>query len=153
MPKVNKSATATAVQTTPAPAQKVAAKTATSIPVTTPKANTANVVRDNQTKPLQPVSDPTPAKSEQEIILKYVSPTAREVKVAGNFNGWQPQATPLKNNGNGEWTVRLTLRAGHYEYRFVVDGHWVEDPHAAHRGPNPYGGFNSVLTVPPVARR
>jgi 1,4-alpha-glucan branching enzyme len=85
---------------------------------------------------------------EQEIILTYFAPLAREVKVAGDFNGWRPDATPLKNTGAGEWVVRLMLRSGQYEYRFVVDGRWTEDPQVSQRMANPHGGFNSVLTVP-----
>jgi hypothetical protein len=34
----------------------------------------------------QPVAERFPALEEQEIVLKFVSPTAREVKVAGEFN-------------------------------------------------------------------
>src|ERR1039457_1494739 len=97
---------------------------------------------------IQPISERFPALEEQEIILTYFAPLAREVKVAGNFNGWSPDATPLKNTGAGEWVVRLMLRSGQYEYRFVVDGRWIEDPQASPRMANPYGGFNSVFLVP-----
>jgi len=157
MPKTVKSNTATITQAVPAPAQKAAPKVAAPVPAapaleTKTNVSTGNAARKDHSKPAESVSDRSPAKEEQEITLKYVSHTAREVKVAGNFNGWHPNATPLKNNGTGEWTVRLALRSGQYEYRFVVDGHWVEDPQAAQRGANPYGGFNSILTVPLTAR-
>ncbi len=85
---------------------------------------------------------------EQEIILTLFAPKARAVNVAGNFNGWCPETTPLKNMGAGKWAVRLKLRSGLYEYRFITDGRWSEDPRAAQRVANPYGGFNSVLLVP-----
>ena len=49
--------------------------------------------------PVQPVSERFPALEEQEIILTLFAPEAREVNVAGNFNGWRPDATPLKNTG------------------------------------------------------
>jgi hypothetical protein len=97
---------------------------------------------------IQPVSERFPALEEQEIILKYFDPIAREVKVAGNFNDWCPVVTPLENTGAGEWVVSLMLRSGQYEYRFVVDGEWREDPQASQRIANPHGGFNSVLLVP-----
>jgi hypothetical protein len=102
--------------------------------------------------PIQPVSERFPALEEQEIILSFLAPEAREVAVAGNFNGWRPDATPLKNTGAGEWVVRLMLRSGQYEYRFVVDGRWSEDPGASQRVANPYGDFNSVLVVPLAVR-
>src|ERR1035437_3975917 len=78
----------------------------------------------NPQPPIQPVSERFPALEEREIILTFFAPEAREVKVAGNFNGWRPEATPLKNAGAGKWVVRLRFRSGQYEYRFVVDGRW-----------------------------
>ena len=101
---------------------------------------------------IQPVSERFPALEEQEIILTFFAPEAREVNVAGNFNNWRPDATPLKNTGDKEWVVRLMLRSGQYEYRFVVDGRWSEDPGASQRVANPYGDFNSVLVVPLAVR-
>ena len=102
----------------------------------------------NPQPPIQPVSERFPALEEQEIIFTFFGPEAREVNVAGNFNGWRPDATPLKNTDAGKWIVRLMLRSGQYEYRFVVDGRWSEDPRASQRVANPYGSFNSVLQVP-----
>jgi 1,4-alpha-glucan branching enzyme len=114
----------------------------------TKKTSESAASKINPSPRMQPVSERFPALEEQEIILTLVAPEAREVKVAGNFNGWRPEATPLKNTGAGEWVVRLSLRSGRYEYRFVVDGCWSEDSRAASRAANPYGGFNSVFIVP-----
>lgn len=102
----------------------------------------------NPYPPNQPVAERFPALEEQEIVLEFVSQTAREVKVAGEFNDWRPESTPLIKAKDGEWVVRLMLRAGEYEYRLVVDGQWIEDPEADQRAANPHGGFNSVLRVP-----
>ena len=98
--------------------------------------------------PFQPISERFPALEEQEVLFTFFAPEARTVFVAANFNGWRPDATPLKNLGAGEWAVRLMLRSGQYEYRFVEDGRWREDPRASQRVENPYGGLNSVLSVP-----
>ena len=88
----------------------------------------------------------------QEAVLEYVSPTARDVKVAAVFNGWRPDSTPMIKTKDGDWRVRLMLRAGEYEYLLVVDGQWIEDPEADQRSANPHGGFNSVLMVPLAVR-
>ncbi len=69
------------------------------------------------------------------------------VLVAGTFNGWRPEAGPLVRTEDGEWNIRLLLEAGQYEYRFVVDGVWVDDPRATQSAPNPHGSRNSVLRV------
>jgi len=118
-------------------------------PKETPESSASKI---NSPPPMQPVSERFPALEEQEIILTLLAPEAREVKVAGNFNAWRPEATPMKNTGAGKWVVRLMLRSGQYEYRFFVDGRWSEDPLATQRVANPYGGFNSVLLVPLAVR-
>ncbi len=98
--------------------------------------------------PIEPLSERYPALEEQDVVLTFSAPEAGEVNVAGNFNGWRPEATPLKNTGAGEWMARLRFRSGQYEYCFVVDGRWCEDPLSSQRVANPYGGFNSILRVP-----
>jgi 1,4-alpha-glucan branching enzyme len=97
---------------------------------------------------IQPVSDRFPALEKREVVFTLFAPGAADVHVAGNFNDWRPDATPLKHAGVGKWSVRLMLRSGQYEYRFIVDGRWIEDPQAVQRVANPSGEFNSVLMVP-----
>ena len=80
-------------------------------------------------------------------LLTY-QPRAGSVYVAGTFNGWESQATPLIRLADGEWSVQLTLKPGRYEYRFVVDGEWKDDPMASRFVANPFGGLNSVIEVP-----
>jgi len=124
-------------------------------PKGTMKSNPApgrTAVKESPPPPIQPVAERFPALEEQEVIFTTLAPEAREVNVAGNFNDWRPEATPMKNTGEGEWVGRLMLRAGQYEYRFVVDGQWREDARAPQRVPNPHGGFNSVLMVPLAVR-
>jgi len=101
---------------------------------------------------IQPISERFPALEQQEIILTFSAQEAKEVTVAGDFNGWSPDAAPLEKTGDGDWAVRLMLRSGQYEYRFVVDGRWCEDPRASGRAACPFGGFNSVLMVPLAVR-
>ena len=81
------------------------------------------------------------------VRLEVYQPAAIDVCVAGSFNDWQPQATPLVPLGNGKWAKELTLPYGRYEYRFVVDGAWLTDPAAKEIAPNPFGSENAVLTV------
>jgi hypothetical protein len=77
-------------------------------------------VQDSSPPSIQPVAERFPALEEQEVVLTTLAPEAREVNVAGNFNNWHPEATPMKNTGEGNWAVRLMLRAGQYEYHRVI---------------------------------
>ncbi len=81
------------------------------------------------------------------VALKLRAPAAKEVFVAGSFNGWQVGTTPLRAAKDGEWAGELKLSPGRYEYLFVVDGAWLPDPAAGDAAPNPFGGWNSVLLV------
>lgn len=80
--------------------------------------------------------------------LQYHAPEAKAVFVAGTFNDWRPDATPLHLAMSDLWTVELELTSGVYEYRLVVDGCWCSDPDASETVPNPFGGQNAVLRVP-----
>jgi len=86
---------------------------------------------------------------EVQTTLRLHRPDARQVFIVGTFNGWRVDATPLTNVGNGEWDLSLMLKPGTHEYRFLIDGQWSDDPQAADRVKNPYGGWNSVLKVEP----
>jgi 1,4-alpha-glucan branching enzyme len=90
---------------------------------------------------------PTAGSEEDGIEVKLHAPNARAVFVAGNFNGWDPRRTSLHKDSGGVWRTFLPLSPGRYEYRFIVDGQWQEDPGARESVPNPHGGRNSVLIV------
>jgi len=96
---------------------------------------------------IQPISERFPTLEEQEVTLTLYAPGAKDVQVAGTFNSWRPDANPLENKGSEGWTTHLMLRSGQYEYRFVVDGVWTNDPQATQSATNPYGELNSILRV------
>ena len=103
-----------------------------------------------KTAPAEAVT-PVLAKAEApqppQVVLELVNPAAKQVFVAGSFNNWQPEQTPLVAAGNGRWTGDLKVAPGLYEYLFVVDGQWLPDPKATQSVENPFGGRNSVLKV------
>jgi chromosome partitioning protein len=82
------------------------------------------------------------------VVFVTLYPRAKSVQIAGDFNNWQPEKTPLQKVGqNGVWQTKLKIPAGKYRYRIVVDGHWQQDPYNEHTELNPFGGFNSIVEV------
>lgn len=81
------------------------------------------------------------------IHFEFASPTAAAVAIAGTFNDWHPNATPMIALGQGRWAKDLALPPGDYEYCLVVDGQWMPDPLATETAPNPFGGVNSIRKV------
>ena len=87
------------------------------------------------------------AHESKRIHFEFASPNAESVAIAGTFNDWQPNATPMIALGQGRWAKDLTLPSGNYEYCLVVDGQWTPDPRVSETVPNPFGGVNSVRKV------
>jgi 1,4-alpha-glucan branching enzyme len=81
------------------------------------------------------------------VRLQFHDDQAKSVCIAGTFNDWHPKLTPMVTSGSGQWSQELALSPGIYEYQYVVDGRWINDPQAVKSTPNPFGGRNSVLIV------
>ncbi len=80
-----------------------------------------------------------PAAETVSVSFEFTSASARQVCLAGSFNDWRPDASPMLAMGDGRWVKCLTLPPGRYEYRFVVDGQWVDDPKAVEFVANLHG--------------
>jgi len=90
----------------------------------------------------------TEAKSKKKrVLFSLHAPEAQQVSVAGDFNAWDPDALVMKKGTEDTWKVAVNLEPGRYEYRYLVDGSWMEDPNCPERTDNPYGGQNSVISV------
>ena len=61
------------------------------------------------------------------------APEAKRVSIVGDFNNWNPNATPMNRQPDGQWTASLELRHGYHQYVFLVDGARVLDPKATGR--------------------
>ncbi len=83
----------------------------------------------------------------KRVNFTFRAPEAGAVFVAGTFNGWNNKANPLKKNREGLWSATLYLFSGHYEYRFIVDGQWENDPACSRRRLNRFGEYDCILTV------
>ena len=58
------------------------------------------------------------------------APMAQCVTLVGDFNGWDPSATPLRRMPDGRWLATLELHHGHHRYLFLVDGSPQLDPNS-----------------------
>jgi Carbohydrate-binding module 48 (Isoamylase N-terminal domain) len=83
------------------------------------------------------------------VRFEVAAPGAAEVTLVGDFNDWNPAATPLRaSRHNGVWSVTVPIAPGRHEYAFVVDGErWIPDPHAPRAAAADFGSANSVVTV------
>ncbi len=87
------------------------------------------------------------APAKEWILFRLHAAPGLEVHVTGSFNQWHPTAIRMGEVRRGVYTAMLLLPSGRYEYKFVVDGAWVNGPSAAGHVPNPFGTTNNVLLV------
>jgi len=57
-----------------------------------------------------------------EVVIKWQG-IANDVKLAGEFNNWNPEVVDRKEDGS--WEKTLKLSPGKYSYKLVVDGEWM----------------------------
>ncbi|RIK66967.1 MAG: glycoside hydrolase family 13 [Planctomycetota bacterium] len=88
------------------------------------------------------------------VEIKCEAPDAEIVMLVGDFNDWNPDATPMKKDASGRWIARLELVPGQYEYKFVIDGCWCCEPgepdawcSRPDRVRNSHGTMNRVISV------
>lgn len=72
-----------------------------------------------------------------------------EVLIAGSWTKWQTvEKLAKETNENGEvyFRISLTLLAGTYEYKYIVDGDWTYDPKSPTTD-DQHGSLNNLIKV------
>jgi len=94
-----------------------------------------------------------PTSSNGMVVFQYLSSSARNVSVAGEFNGWeyksdQPRAIRLEKNEKEIWTATCKIEPGRYQYKYVIDYQtWILDPANPYTIEDSAGNINSLLIV------
>ncbi len=83
------------------------------------------------------------------ITFYYYDPGARNVALAGSFNGWQTKDGEMRQTRPGLWQITLTtIPRGTHRYKFIIDRvRWTNDPENPARIEDGFGGFNSLITI------
>jgi hypothetical protein len=96
------------------------------------------------------VGDNPVRKNGVTVRFSLEAPTADQVNVVGDWNGWNPAANPLlDDDGDGIWETEIELLPGkEYRYQFFIDDNtWIADPQAPLKIEDGFGGLNSILRI------
>jgi hypothetical protein len=91
------------------------------------------------------------------------APAITSVHVPGEFNGWDENGSAMTLQG-GTWRVTVPLAAGRYEYKYRINGNWINnmcndptfgspahnfrvDINATGCEDDPFGGANAFIVI------
>jgi 1,4-alpha-glucan branching enzyme len=83
----------------------------------------------------------------RKVTFSMISSDAEEVILVGDFNNWNPKKHPMQKDRNGMWVKTVIIPHGKYEYKFLVDGQWKEDPQNDQASLNCFGTYNNVFNL------
>jgi 1,4-alpha-glucan branching enzyme len=92
-----------------------------------------------------------PGKGGDEVKVTFILPKdggEDPTAVVGDFNDWDPTATPLRRRRD-QLSASVSVAAGRrYAFRYLAEGgRWFNDEAADDYEPNVYGGSDSVLDL------
>ena len=90
---------------------------------------------------------PKNAVKRKRVTLTLEAPHAKRVHLMGDFNQWNEKKHPMKKESHGLWKKIIMVPPGRYEYRFLVDGQWQNDPANDQICANCFGSTNNILEI------
>jgi hypothetical protein len=82
------------------------------------------------------------------VHFSLSAPSAKQVSLVGDFDGWDPSALPMRRGRADLWTVEVRLPPGRHVFAFSVDGGLRADASAPRAVEDDFGVPGSVIVVP-----
>jgi 1,4-alpha-glucan branching enzyme len=86
-------------------------------------------------------------KSGQNVTFRFDEPSEWPVFLVGDFNNWDLTSTRMRKIKDSNWSLKLELKPGEYQYRYYCEGQWYNDHGADRYTANHIDGDNSVVVV------
>lgn len=83
----------------------------------------------------------------RKVSFSFECRVADSVKLVGDFTGWETRPIEMMHSADGFWFTVVPLPPGSYQYQFLADGQWRNDPQASRQARNTFGTVNSVIDV------
>jgi 1,4-alpha-glucan branching enzyme len=82
----------------------------------------------------------------KSVVFKIYCPDAKQVYLAGDFNGWDESSLPMIRREDGVWEISQDLKPGEYQYKYLVDGNWQTDSQQEMVA-NQFGTMNNIIRI------
>lgn len=110
------------------------------------KKKSTTTAKPKKKMPAKKIAKAAGSKTKQTFEL--AAPDADKVMLAGDFTEWDAAPKSMRKLKSGVWKTSINLEKDKkVQYRFLVDGQWVDDPECQDRIPNGFGGENCVRST------
>ncbi|KAL0230773.1 hypothetical protein PCE1_004328 [Barthelona sp. PCE] len=82
------------------------------------------------------------------VSFKYIDRDASTVFLAGTFTEWDLHPIRLRKDRDGNWSRKLELEPGEYNFKFIVDTEWTVNP-SLPTCPDAFGDITNYIVVKP----
>jgi Carbohydrate-binding module 48 (Isoamylase N-terminal domain) len=90
----------------------------------------------------------TARQSADKVRFAVSAPSAKQVSLVGDFDGWNPSAVPMRRGSSDVWIVDVRLQPGRHVFAFSIDGALRADAAAPRAVEDDFGVPGSVIVVP-----
>jgi 1,4-alpha-glucan branching enzyme len=81
----------------------------------------------------------------RRVQFEYRNDEASSVFIVGDFNAWNRKKHEMVRSNGGTYLKTLMLPHGSYQYKFLVDGKWKNDPLNKATSVNCFRQLNNVI--------
>lgn len=81
--------------------------------------------------------------------IRFTCPTRKGKRafLVGDFNCWDEHSHRMKQDNKDQLQLDLDIPPGKYNFKYLVDGVWWNDPDADDYAQNSWGSEDSVIKV------
>jgi 1,4-alpha-glucan branching enzyme len=87
-----------------------------------------------------------------KVRFAVSAPSAKQVSLVGDFDGWNPSAVPMRRGSSDVWIVDVRLQPGRHVFAFSIDGALRADATAPRAVEDDFGVPGSVIVVPEAGK-
>jgi Glycogen recognition site of AMP-activated protein kinase len=97
------------------------------------------------------ITKPGPNVTPEGVVFNHkLDGKNRQIYLAASFNNWNKEDAQYlmkDDDGDGVYSITVKLPPGTYQYKYVIEGKWTQDPYGPDEAPDGFGGRNSKFEV------
>jgi 1,4-alpha-glucan branching enzyme len=90
---------------------------------------------------------PYQVRKDGKVKFVWQNCLAENVYLVGDFNRWNEESHPMRKTKGLRFELEVKIPPGRYQFKYLIDGVWWNDPDADEYVDNFWGSEDSVILV------